>query len=130
MGTMDAQLVGAAGMGVELKTGDAVGDREYLIVGDGGLARLVIDDLTGTVEGVGPQGQRDGAAGMGDGAVEQGDVGLLDTTGGKLCLHQAVGIARLGDNEQTAGAHVEPMGKGPLVGVGIVLTDDGPHAEA
>ena len=67
---------------------------------------------------------------LGNGAVEQGDIGLADLTVGKLRLHQGEGLARLRDDEQTAGAHVEPVGQCPVLGFVIMLTDNGPHAEA
>ena len=68
MGAVDAQLVGAARLGVE---GDQVrGERreegggrfvDELVVGDSPLAVLHVDNLSGTVHGVGTQRKGDGA---------------------------------------------------------------------
>ena len=54
MGAMDAQLVGAAGVGDEAEEGrSVVAQAEYLVVGDGRLALLGVDLLPGPVIPVG-----------------------------------------------------------------------------
>lgn len=61
MGGMDAQLMGATRLWIEVQEGGAVGCADDVVVGDGLLAVLVVDHLPWTVEGVGKEGKGDGA---------------------------------------------------------------------
>ena len=57
MGAVDAELMGAAGLGIEL---DAVLVGED-VVGEGGLAHAVVDHLAGGIEGIAGEGEGDSA---------------------------------------------------------------------
>ena len=120
MGTVHAQLVGASGLRIE---GYAV-VANYLIVGCGGLAALIVNHLSRAVDGVAEQGQLYAAFFRCGGSVEQGDVALADSVVGKLLLQGGVNASVLGCHQQSAGAHVEAMGED---GVGVALVEDGGH---
>ena len=60
MSTVDAELVGATGLGIELHA-VVVGEN---IMGDGGLAHAIVDHLTGSIEWIARKGKGDGASGV------------------------------------------------------------------
>ena len=55
MGAVDAELVGAACLGIELHA-VLVGED---VTGEGGLAYAVVDDLAGRIEGIAGEGEGD-----------------------------------------------------------------------
>ena len=83
-----------------------------LIVGDGRLPVFVVGFLSWTVEDVGNEAQVYGADGgrvLVPRLFEQCHIGFLNGVGGKLLLKVALGLARLGKQEQAAGVHVETV---------------------
>lgn len=120
---MDAELVGAAGEGIEGEEGVGGGAIEDFVVGDGGFAELEVDDLAGTIVGIDGEGQGDDAALAGKMAIETGEVALADGLLLELLLEELVGLGILGSEHQAAGGLVETMDEHRTMDRGIALVE-------
>lgn len=109
MGTVQAQLMGAARERGEGYAGAALFGGDYLEGGDGRFAVFMVYELPRTVERIGSQGQRDGAFAAADDAVEQGDVALFDLSANELLLQVVVGCLVAGYDQQARGVLVEAV---------------------
>ncbi len=124
MGTMHAQLVGSARLGIERQAEmGGVDALQNLIFRNGLLALLVIHNLAGTVQVIGHQTEGEifcfpAAIVMISEILSQaswslhpndGDVFLLNPMVQKLLLQTMIGKLGLGNNHQSAGCHVQTM---------------------
>lgn len=82
MGAVDAELVGASGVGLELDSGHGLAVEFFLVddfvVGDGGFAVEVVDEHEGADIHVFADGRVDGAFGGREVALDQCEVSLGD----------------------------------------------------
>ena len=109
--TCGLRRVEFGGTGVRVYGGSLVREEDF-VVGDGGLAQLVVDDLSWAVQGIGVERQADSALqwfAVWQRTAEQGDVAFLDSVLGELPLQVAVGLAVLCDDQQAAGVEVEAV---------------------
>lgn len=109
MGGVDAELVGAAGVGEEGDAGDAGGVAEEVPVGGGALAVDGVVDLAGAIVDVGAERQVDDAAIGGRDAVEEGEVALVDVAVDEEALELGVDWGGLGGDQEAGGVEVEAM---------------------
>ena len=120
VGCVYTELMGAPCLGEEEDTVCV----EHLVVGDGVFAMLTVDDLAGTVEGIGQEWQGDGAFGGQAGgrcAAEQGDVFFFYRLPIELLLQIFVGRFVLSKEEEARGVHVETV---HVDGLGMLLADN------
>ena len=100
---VDADLVGAAGFDLDFGKGEgAVGCGEALEgvdVGDGGAAVGAAGRHAGAANEVAGDGQRDRGVVLGEVAVGEGEVGLVDLAGGEHLAQPAVREVVLGDDD-------------------------------
>jgi hypothetical protein len=110
---VDADLVGAAGLDVDLDEGEgAEGSGETLDdmeVGDGGAAVSAASGHAGAADEVAGDGEADGGVVFFDMAVEEGDVSFGDLTAGEHVAEFAVSAVVFGDEDEAAGELVEAM---------------------
>ena len=74
---------------------------EYFVSGDGLLAELPIDHLSGTVVGVGAEGQMDDATGRWDFSFEESEVSFSDALLFKGLLQHFVRLGIFGRKEHS-----------------------------
>ena len=111
MGTVEAQLVGAPGVGMEGDEGAALAGAHDLIGGDGAFALVRVYYLSRAVNGVGTQGQLDGAFLVAlPHALQHRHIAFLHLVVGKLPLQCLIGLLVFGHHHQSRGVHVEPVG--------------------
>lgn len=112
-GTVDAELVGAAGDGDEsqacAREGRVVVAREDGEVGDGWLAVDPVDDLARAVVDVGADGERHFAGVASDVACDDCDVGLFSQSLFELFGEGSLRVGGESDDQQAACVHVEAM---------------------
>lgn len=104
-----AQLVAAAGDGLEAHAGAIDLAADDLPTGEGVPAMLVVDDLARTVVDVEAHGQIDHAPVGGDVTFEQRDVGFLRDALFELHGEFALGIGIERDDHEAGRVHVEAM---------------------
>jgi len=142
MGAMYAELVGAAGFGVEGYEGFGLGSViprrlniplapfvrgiDDFIAGNSRLAVLEIHHLQGTVVEIGTEREADEAFRCYlRCAFEQGHVAFLDGTVLELLLEQGMGVLVLGSKEQAGGGHVEAMHQKRPCSIGVAFLQHG-----
>ena len=107
---MDAYLVGSAGARHAGHQGPVVADSQQLVIGDGvaaggraaGSHLLALDRMT-------PDGQIDGSLGMAGTSPDDGNIGFLYLSVGKLSREGGMGLIVFGDHDAAAGLLVETM---------------------
>ena len=131
MGAVDAQLMSAAGMGIEpeatttvIEAGDNVVGRQRGAAVDG------VNHLTRPVVEVGAQGQTDDALVALGLALDDSHIALLDGVGGELPLQVVVGRHGLGDDHQPTGVHVEAVDDERRRGIGEAAAHEAQHTLA
>jgi hypothetical protein len=82
---------------------------EYFVTGDGLLAELPIDHLSGTVVGVGAEGQMDDATGRWNFSFEESDVPLVDALLFKGLLQHFVCLGIFGSKEHSRSGLIKAM---------------------
>jgi len=131
-GGVEAELVGAACLGLEADAGAVGLAREDAVARAGGAALRVVDDLVGAVVDVESHRERDGALvvqGFAVRAVEQRGVGLVHEAMLKERAERDLMLGRGGDDEQATGFHVEAVDHhGPgAAREGVAHERDGAH---
>ena len=119
VGSMDAQLVGAARERLKADSGHAVVAFQHTVSGHGEPAVLAVHSLAGTVVDVGADGQIDDALILHDQAVEQGDITLADGVLFKLLLQSLMGRLVLGKDDQARGFLVQAMDHDGAMSLGV-----------
>ena len=108
-GKMNAQLVAAAGVRGKDHAAIAIFFGENLIAGVCVFAVCVIDFLPGATFPIGDERVMNVAAGLREDAMDEGDVAFCDAAFGKLLFVVTFGGLVFGDEQETAGRHVETV---------------------
>ena len=141
-GRMQSELVGATREGEQFDESCFFVSGKDVESGDGLLAELPIDHLSGTVVGIGAEGEREDAARGGEGTLQKGDVSFADGLLLEGLLQDFVRLGILGCKEEARRGLIQTMdqheGKAarwitllkPLldIGQGGVLGGDAQHA--
>src|SRR5512140_1349084 len=97
---VDSESVQAAGARRERYPRPALGSLRDAPLGDGVLAVRRVDDVAGTIAGVGAKRQLDDAVLTHDVAFEPGDIALVGLASRELPLERSEGLGIPGDEQQ------------------------------